>query len=65
LVMHSFKDAMRLSEKANPIAISLDKDVELALALNDRLLLSSSQYSGLYYICFPCTLSLSVGPHSA
>ncbi|XP_067934537.1 GATOR2 complex protein WDR24-like [Watersipora subatra] len=41
LIMHSFNDAVKLCEKVNPISLSLNVTDQLALAINERLQLSS------------------------
>lgn len=46
LVMHSFRDAVRICEKVNPIAISTNRGDQLALAVNEKLQVSSSQHTG-------------------
>lgn len=46
LVMHAFKDAARLCDKANPISLSFNIEDQFALAINERLQISSGNWSG-------------------
>ena len=47
LVMHHFKDAVRLCEKVNPISLSVNVNDQLALAINEKLQMSSVQQTGM------------------
>ena len=41
-MLHSFRDAVRICEKVNPIAISSNRGDQLVLAVNEKLQSSSS-----------------------
>lgn len=53
LVMHSFKDAVRLCERVNSIAISFSSSDEVGFAINENLELSS-HIQGEPQICLFC-----------
>ena len=47
LVLHSFRDAVRICEKVNPIAISSNRGDQLVLAVNEKLQSSSTTLAGM------------------